>query len=313
MFQKLSIVLAVFLFIVSCEKEITYDLKDVPADFVPLAKPADGNGYQVHIKPFPVPANFEREWYLRLPIGNKEKIYVTEMEVKMRPGSHHFIAYPFRDENDPSNPKVGVIRDQNLASGRLNILSNTNMNGFILESTAPEYSIKIPLNYGIPFEAGATLDFNAHYFNKTQKTLFGEAYFNLYTKPRSQITGELKEVIIDNHDKLTLPPNKVTVIETIYTFEEMTRYLVLTSHNHKAGQKFEMYGVGGKNDGKLLYTSTDYVHPVINYYNSGPLTFEKGDKIKMVVTYNNTTNRTITFGVTSEDEMGIAFGYSIKN
>jgi hypothetical protein len=300
-------------FILSCEKEITYDVKDIPTDFIPLAKPEEGKGHQVHINTFPVPSNFERELYVRLPIGNKEKIYVTEMEVKMRPGSHHFIAYPFRNENDPSNPKIGVMRDQNLASGRLNILSNNNMNGFILESTAPEYSIKLPKGYAIPFEANSTLDFNAHYFNKTKKTLFGEGYFNLYTKEKSEISGELEEVIIDNHENLTLPPNKVSVIETIYTFDKLTRYLVLTSHNHKAGQKFEMYGVGGKNDGKLLYTSTDYVHPIINYYNDEPLTFEKGDKMKMVVTYKNSTSRTISFGVTSEDEMGIAFGYSIKN
>jgi hypothetical protein len=27
------------------------------------------------------------------------------------------------------------------------------------------------------------------------------------------------------------------------------------------------------------------------------------------ITYNNTTDRTVSFGLTSEDEMGIIFGY----
>ena len=86
----------------NCEKTFDYNTPDIPTNFTPLAKPTAG--YQIHVSPFPVPANYEREWYMRLPIGNKEKIYVTAIEMKMRPGSHHFIAYPFPDENAKGNP-----------------------------------------------------------------------------------------------------------------------------------------------------------------------------------------------------------------
>jgi hypothetical protein len=303
-------ILASFLF-TSCEKPFEYNVSDIPKDFVPLAKPAAGKGYQMHVPPFPVPANFEREWYMRMPIGNTEKIYVTSMEVKMRDGSHHMIAYPFQNENDPKNPAIGVIRDQNLPSGSLNFRSNLNMNGFVLESTAPEYRIDIPAGYAIPFAGGATLDMNAHYFNKTGKTLFGEVYMNLNTKPKSEIKGELNYLIGDNHDKLTLPPNKKTIVTDTLVFDTLTQIMILTSHNHKRGERFEIYGVGGEHNGKLIYTSTDYIHPPILYFEK-PLTFKKGEGLKYVVTYNNNTNRTINFGVTSEDEMGIVYGYFIK-
>ncbi len=293
----------------SCERSLEYDVAEIPTNFTPLGVPT--LGYQLHVPPFPVPANFEREWYMRLPIGNKEKIYVTSVEVKMRPGSHHFIAYPYANENDPNNPPIGVMRDQNLSSGRLNLRSNPNMSGFILESTAPEYRIDIPNGYAIPFEPNSTLDLNAHYFNKTAKTLFGEMYMNLHTKPKSAIRGELRDLNLANHDVLTLPPNKRTVIESTQLFDTLTQIMVLTSHCHKRGEKFEIYAVGGADNGKLLYTSTDYVHPPILYYNT-PLTFQKGQGLRSVVTYNNETSRTITFGVTSEDEMGIVYGYFIK-
>jgi Copper type II ascorbate-dependent monooxygenase, C-terminal domain len=295
----------------SCEKAFEYNVADIPKDFTPLAKPAAGKGYQMHVPPFPVPANYEREWYMRMPIGNKEKIYVTSMEVKMRDGSHHMIAYPFRDENDPKNPQIGVMRDQNLPSGSLNFRSNLNMNGFVLESTAPEYRIDIPGGYAIPFEGGATLDLNAHYFNKTTKTLFGEVYMNLNTKPKSEIKGELQYLYDDNHEKITLPPNTKTVITDTLICDTLTQIMVLTSHNHKRGERFEIYGVGGEHNGKLLYTGTDYIHPPILYFEK-PLIFKKGEGLRYVVTYNNTTNRTISFGVTSEDEMGILYGYFIK-
>jgi Copper type II ascorbate-dependent monooxygenase, C-terminal domain len=307
--KKIVILFLVIGSLSACEKPFQYNLTDIPTDFVPLAKPKDG--YQIHVKPFPIPSNFEREWYLRMPIGNNDKIYVTSFEAKMRDGTHHFIAYPFKNEKDPTNPKIGVMRDQNLPNGQISFRSNLNMNGFILESTAPEYRVDLPGGYALPFEAGATLDFNSHYYNKTGKTLFGEIYFNVYTKPKDQIKGELQEIIQENGD-FVLPANKTTVIENTVKFEELTRLVMLTSHTHKHGKKFEIYGVGGVNDGKLIYSSTDYVHPVINYYEK-PLTFQKGEAMRSVVTYVNNTNRTLKFGVTSEDEMLITYGYFIKN
>lgn len=310
--QKVIVILAfAAICLAGCEKTFDYEVLDIPNNFPPLAAPQIGAGHQIHIPPFPVPANFEREWYMRLPIGNTEKIYVTSIEMKMRPGSHHFIAYPFPDENAGTNPPIGVMRDQNLPTGRGNIRSNLSMTGFILEATAPEYRIDIPAGYAVPFAGGATLDFNSHYFNKTDKTLFGEVYMNLNTKPKSEITGELESFQVDNVDVLVLPPNQKTVITYTELFDSLTKIMVLTSHCHKKGERFEIWGVGGAHDGELLLVSTDYVHPPVLYYNE-PLVFQKGQGLKSVVTYNNNTNRTIKFGVTSEDEMGIVFGYKIK-
>jgi hypothetical protein len=34
-----------------------------------------------------------------------------------------------------------------------------------------------------------------------------------------------------------------------------------------------------------------------------------GEGLTSEITYNNTTDRTIRFGLTSQDEMGIIFGY----
>jgi hypothetical protein len=309
--QLIASILIISVVFISCEKSFDYNPAEIKP-FVGLPKPAEGKGYQIHVPTFPVPSNFEREFYIRLPIGNKERIYVTAFEAKMREGTHHFIAYPIDDENDPKAPPIGVLRDQNLANGKLNLRSNPSMKGFIVESTAPEYRIDIPGGYAIPFDANVTLDFNSHYFNKTANTLFGEVFFNVYTKPKSQIKGELVELNMQPEQELNIKPNATTIVETTTKFDELVRLVMLTSHNHKRGKKFEMFYVGGPKDGQKFYSSTDYVHPVINYYET-PLTFQKGEGIRMVATYVNETNRTIQFGVTSEDEMMIGYGYYIKN
>jgi hypothetical protein len=295
----------------ACERKITYNPKDIPA-FNGLAVPSADSGLQVHVPPFPVLPNSEREWYMHMPIGNTQKIYVTGFEAKMRPGTHHFIAYPFPDENAKTNSPIGVIRDQNLQSGRINLIANIGMSAFVLESTAPEYRIDLPDGYALPFNANATLDFNSHYFNKTQNMLFGEVFFNMYTKPKDKITGELEEVVIQT-DELNIKPNAQTTVTYSENFERDTRIVMLTSHYHRRGRKFDIYRVGGANDGELLYSNGDYVHPVIKYYSGGNyLNFKKGEGIKIVALYDNESAQTINFGVTSEDEMCIAFMYRIK-
>jgi Copper type II ascorbate-dependent monooxygenase, C-terminal domain len=298
--KKILIIAIVAVFATACEKPFDYNVAAV------------GKGLQLHVPAFPIPANYEREWFMRLPLGNTEKVYVTGYEVKMREGTHHFIAYPFSDEKAANNPPVGVMRDQNLPNGKLSFRSNMSSNIFLLETTAPDYKIDLPGGYAIPFEGGATLDFNSHYYNKTAKTRFGEIYMNVYTKPKSEIKGELDLLFMSNSELLKLPANQKTTVSYTEKVTEDMRLVFLTSHTHKHGEKFEIYGVGGELDGKLLYSSTDYVHPVINYYEK-PIVIKKGDGLKSVITYNNTTNRAINYGVTSEDEMGMIFGYFVKN
>jgi len=83
---------------------------------------------------------------------------------------------------------------------------------------------------------------------------------------------------------------------------------MLTSHMHALGEKFVIRIVGGVRDGQILYENTDWAHPAILTFNQ-PIVLAAGEGLMSEITYNNTTNRTVSFGLTSEDEMGIIFGY----
>ena len=41
-----------------------------------------------------------------------------------------------------------------------------------------------------------------------------------------------------------------------------------------------------------------------------PLVLQPGEGLTSIITYNTATGRAIAFGLTSEDEMGIIFGYT---
>ena len=83
---------------------------------------------------------------------------------------------------------------------------------------------------------------------------------------------------------------------------------MLTSHTHKLAEKFVIKIKGGKRDGEVVYESTDWEHPLIKNL-ATPLVLQAGEGLTSEITYNNKTSQTVRFGLLSEDEMGIIFGY----
>jgi hypothetical protein len=78
------------------------------------------------------------------------------------------------------------------------------------------------------------------------------------------------------------------------------------SHSHEHTLEFRIEGVGGEHDGELLYWTNDWEHPPLLELDP-PLTFEAGDQVRLVTTYNNWTNQLIEFGPLSSDEMQFMF------
>jgi Copper type II ascorbate-dependent monooxygenase, C-terminal domain len=91
-------------------------------------------------------------------------------------------------------------------------------------------------------------------------------------------------------------------LTTTYIMEKETVIPMMLSHYHKRGEKFEVRRKGGAKDGELLYSSEDYENPLLKVFPT-PVVLKAGEGLVSTVTYNNTTNRTLTFGITSEDEM----------
>ncbi len=88
-----------------------------------------------------------------------------------------------------------------------------------------------------------------------------------------------------------------------------TRILGLTSHMHALGERFEIRVLRANRTETTVYVNTDWEHPgFVNF--ATPLVLEAGDALVSVVTWNNTTTRSVSFGLASTDEMDIIFGYA---
>tara|TARA_B100001750_G_C15428817_1_gene557027 strand:- start:547 stop:1263 length:717 start_codon:yes stop_codon:yes gene_type:complete len=116
------------------------------------------------------------------------------------------------------------------------------------------------------------------------------------------------EILAFNNNELNLPPNQVTTVEKTYYMEDEASVFQLFSHAHEHMTEFKVEKVGGQFDGELVYIAYDWQHPPILELDP-PLSLYKGEGFKLIATYNNWTDDTLHFGLLSEDEMMILFGY----
>jgi hypothetical protein len=279
----------------------------VISDFEPLAAPKINEGFQVKIDQFSVSPNFEREVFVRRNVGNANEIYVNRLLLRSRPNSHHMVLYDFRDGK--VLPALDQVRDLRNANNTLNLQTVYEMSNhiFLGGGTLSNQDYVLPEGAAIKLPANYSIDLNAHYFNKTNLTLYGENYINLYTVDKSKVQHVVQMLDLQNQN-LELPANTRKTFTKTWTFDKPRHVVMLTSHNHRLGEKFVIRVKGGSMDGQVVYESTDWEHPLVKNF-IPPLSLKKGEGLTSEITYFNSTTNTVRFGLTSDDEMGIIFGY----
>jgi hypothetical protein len=281
----------------ACQQEIT-----------PLAVPAAGTGFQLKIDLFDIPKNFEREIFIRKNSPNTQIAYVNRIEMKGRSNSHHFVVYGFRSSL-LGLPTTDIMRDLRNSDGSLNVKTTTEMQNhiFLGGGTDVNTDITLPSGVALKLDPATPMDLNAHYFNRTSFTLKGENYVNFYTVPASSVQNVAQTLDLNNFD-ISIPAGQTKTLSKNFTFSSTTRIAMLTSHFHRLGQKFVIKIYGGARNGEIVYTNTDWEHPLVKSF-STPIVLQTGEGLTSEVTYNNITTKAVGFGLTSEDEMNIIFGY----
>jgi hypothetical protein len=280
--------------------------------FAPLPKPA--NGMQLRLGPFDVAPNFDRELFSYSPLNHAQDLFIERVEITMRPGSHHFLLATFQ-ENTPSYimPPPNVIRDIRDSNGNYiyqNLLT-MQYHKFFAGTQWPLMNYHFPPGVALRLPANSGLDMNSHYANRSSTIIKGEVYANLHFAEPAKIKHVAEVLQLSNFD-INLPPQKITTLTKTFTFSERTHIFQLVSHAHEHMTEFKVEVAGGPRNGEVVYIAYDWAHPPILKIDP-PLVLEPGQGLKLIVTYNNWTNRTLTFGLLSQDEMMILFGYFYKS
>jgi hypothetical protein len=282
----------------------------VTVPFSPLAPPAAGQGVQLKLEPFAIAPNFEREFFVYKKLNNTEKQYINRIAIKMRQNSHHLVLYGFAP-NTPATvmPQYDVVRDLRNPDNSTNLSTAITMQYHVYAGggSSPESDFTFPEGTALEVPANYALDVNSHYVNKTSKPITGEVYVNLYTVPATQVKNIAKPLNLSNFN-LNIPPKKTVTQSQTFKFDKKTNVVTLTSHMHAKGKKFVIKISGGARNGEIIYSTDSWEHPEIKNF-TPVLTLQAGEGLTSEVTYTNDTDKTINFGLTSTDEMGIIFGY----
>jgi len=287
------------------------DTRVQTAGFLPLPRPA--SGVQLRVDSFAVAPSTERELFVYRKLGNATELYVTRIESRMRPGSHHLLLYTFDEARTafPCNtrPSPDAVRDIRNGDGTLNLVNMLPMacHVFFVGAMTQDFEYRFPPGVALRLPANAALDFNVHYANRSAAVLPGEAVANLHTVDVSQVQTVAKTLNFAN-ENIPLPPGQRTTHTRAFVVNARTTILALTSHMHALGERFEILVRRASGAEQSVYVNTDWEHPAFTNFPT-PLVLQPGDALVSVVTWNNTTNRTIRFGLASTDEMDIIFGY----
>ena len=294
-------------------------------EFTPLDPPI--LGFQYHIGPFDVLPNTEREFLYYVPSESND-YYVNRVEITMAPGSHHFIAYKFSDDyNDPlpenytyrdiHNP---YINDSPLNPEWVENIITLQEHIFIFGTQWPSWDYSFPEGVALKIATDFGLDLNPHYFNYTDEIIEGEVYLNLHATLPPDVIHEAG-ILQLGENNILLPPNQITTLEEVFTTNAILnginidppnsnsqlKIFQLFSHAHQLMTRFDILILNQNGQEELIYTALDYEHPPILELDP-PLSLQQGQSIISRVTYNNTTDNYVNFGLLSTDEMMIVFG-----
>ena len=310
-------------------------LRDPEETFEIPAPPPVGQGYQLHLPPFKIEPSQELEVFYATQITDANgtppegDIFVNGFDIFYPTGSHHFILYRVTrlglrrgllEKNVVSDIGVNpedTFRVVNPKEGEhLSLLDRLP----IIGSQRAETQIRFPEGVALRIAGDTVFDMNSHYVNLLGiEELIGETYVNLWTLPPEAVKHEVRGFAVSNKD-IEVHPQTTAMVEGEWLVEKELRLLrllgygdvtelnvfQLTSHMHRHGELFEVYRIS---TGQLLHRSIAYDNAPLDQFDP-PLKLTAGDGLRFECTHANFDTETpIRYGVTSEDEMAIMFGF----
>ena len=283
-----------------------------PPAFEPLEIPE--NGIQIHLPPFNVPPQFERELFYYVEIDTPSYVYVNRIASTMRPGSHHFIVYTYDGLAQNNLPSNEVYRDIRNFDGTVNpgVLFQMQFQKFISGTQTRLFDYTFPEGVALKIDPSFGFDLNSHYANYSNDTIVGEVYNNFYFSDVAAV-NHVAEILQLNNNDIYLPPNQETTISSKFWIEQEigdpANIFQLFSHAHKLNTQFKVFRINQNepDSRELIYISYDWEHPPVMKFDP-PLFFNENEGIEMEATYFNDTDETVEFGLLSVDEMMIVFG-----
>lgn len=280
--------------------------ESMPDASIPNPPPA-GTGFQLHVGPFFINANSEREIFYVHQLNLPDDIEIIKFQNHYSTRSHHLIIYRYPSDADGAG----------VAKGFRPNTSQPN-NAVIGEATQQAGEIELPARTAFRWQKTNYLDLNSHYINATSSVMAAEAYVNVYTQPMGTAVQEMFSQLMTNVNLVIPSSSSVQTFSKNETWSGNRYFWAMTSHTHARGVDFNVYrrdtneqifdaecspsGTPGAAD--CIAGNYDYAHPPTRYWPNF-LKLSGSTGLKQEAKYLNTTGSLITFGLQSTNEMMI--------
>jgi hypothetical protein len=221
-----------------------------------------------------------------------EDLFVTVFDALNPKGTHH----TFLSMGDPDGP-----------DGIEPCSSGVNQMQQIFGSGVGSFPLAFPKGVAINIKKGAQLVLNLHLFNTGLADLTGTSGTRIRTVagPDAPV---IAEHLLAGTVRVDLPAAQATSTTGYCTMSMDATIFAVTPHMHKLGVYAKIVAeraVGGE---AVLYDGP-YDFEKQTYYSIEPVAVQKGDRVRVDCTHNNTTAERVTFGESTLQEMCFAGVY----
>ncbi|MDA9120832.1 T9SS type A sorting domain-containing protein [Flavobacteriales bacterium] len=290
------------------------------------AAPPVGEGFQMHLGPFFLEPGDEVEFYKKEQLLDNSEQNVVKFEGYFNDDSHHFLLFEL-DEQTAAGEDEGLR-----PVGIQNAFQNPYMVGWV----DPDV-LELPYGTAYKIEENSMIDLNYHiinYASNGDSILAAEVYINYFTDNNSPDLIEMESDLLI-YPTIFIPNTGAEVSFTDSpTFDDQDAetdsiYVwFLSSHTHKYGTDYDIFkrnpdGSQGDQLYEGFYNTTydfnqgyyDWEHPGNLYLDDvygEMLPIAENDGLTQTATYQipgsaNESAPFITFGLTTDDEMMLAF------
>lgn len=284
------------------------------------AAPAADEGVQIYFGTLWLAPGQEIEIHKKEVLGNESLVESPRIEIIMSDFSHHFAFYRYNSVEDAAEIPEGT----RIVGGVLDAFDYFTKTEFIATSPLPYKDYALPENHAFKWDAETTFDINYHIKNySTTQILPAEIYLNIYFQEEeaenemravSFLYGDLNPFILE----IEPTGEDVTFVEERYQTEnpEVWNVWLMQAHTHQYGVGYNVYKRNEDGTkGELVYDGNyneqytynqgfyDWAHPPVRIFDEELLQVDMSKGLIQEAIFNNPTDETIGFGLTTEDEM----------
>jgi hypothetical protein len=270
----------------------------------PSGVPA-GTIYSLTYGPITLAPGVEQTQCIVVPLGNPSPIHVGGIHDVLSNGSHHMIVYessdttptptpfdcqPFVDTLDPSKGQTLVVTQKK------------------------DDTLDFPPGVGITLAANQMIRIELHAINPGAEAIQVQATTNFITMSDSDYQYEAGFLFIGDPD-ITIPPNSNIQLGPIF-FQvpddyAQSQFFAITGHEHQLGTDVTVSVASSASDpGMPVYDVPGWLwsEPATVPYDP-PFTIPSGGGFTFTCNWTNTTDETVTFGESANDEMCFFWAY----